>query len=490
MSLKIIGEGLTFDDVLLVPRRSDILPEDVDPRTILCGDIVLPVPIISAAMDTVTGTEMAIAMAQAGGIGIIHRNQSPAAQAQSIGRVKRFEAGIIRDPITLPPTETMRRVREVMAKEGIAGIPIVEGRRLVGIITARDMRAVMEDTALIRDRMSRPVVTAREGTSLADAKRIMSERRIEKLPIVDEEGNLVGLMTMKDILKQETNRRSAKDREGRLRVGAAVGVFDYERAEMAVQARADVLVVDTAHGHSKNVLETVRELKRRFSVPVLAGNVATAEGAEELADAGADGIKVGIGPGSICTTRIVTGIGVPQLTAIYECARIAAKKGVRIVADGGVRSSGDITKALAMGADSVMLGNLLAGCEETPAEKFVYQGRTYKSYRGMGSLGALADGADRYAGVQGKGKGVPEGVEGMVPYRGMVAEVLHRLEGGLRAGMGYLGCRTLSEMRENARFLRITSAGLRESHPHNVFITREPPNYSLPEEASMRRGEF
>lgn len=479
MEDKIIGLGVTFDDVLLIPQRSDILPFEVDLTTRLSRDISLNLPLVSSAMDTVTESKMAIALAQEGGMGIIHRNLPIAEQAREVSRVKRYEAGIISNPVTLPPGETVGKARKIMKESNIGGIPIVEGARLVGIVTARDLRSQDDDTKKLADIMTRKLVTARSGVGLAEARRILSEHRIEKLLIVDENFQLRGLITMKDILKHEQNPRAVKDSQSRLRCGAAVGVRDYERAQALLEAGADLIAVDTAHGHSKNVLETVRELKRKFNAQVIAGNVATADGARDLIEAGADGVKVGIGPGSICTTRVIAGVGVPQLTAIYEAARECRKAGVPLISDGGIRHSGDITKALAMGADCVMIGNLFAGCAEAPGEQIIYKGRSYKTYRGMGSLGALGGNNDRYGQTQERGKMVPEGIEGMVPFKGPVADVIFQLVGGLRSGMGYCGSKTLDELRQKAKFLRITGSGLKESHPHDVIITKEAPNYTV-----------
>ncbi|HHY39380.1 MAG TPA: IMP dehydrogenase [Clostridia bacterium] len=476
-------EGLTFDDVLLVPAMSEVLPRDVDVSTRLSRNIRLKIPLISAGMDTVTEARMAIAIAREGGIGVIHKNMSIVRQAQEVDKVKRSEHGIIIDPIFLSPDHTVREAAELMAKYHISGVPIVENGKLVGILTNRDIRFEEDLDQGIRSVMTKEnLITAPKGTTLDEAKRIMREHKIEKLPLVDEEGRLCGLITIKDIEKTRKYPNSAKDEKGRLLAAAAVGVGKdtLERAEALVDAGVDVLVVDTAHGHSRGVIETVKALKKRIDgVDVIAGNVATAEGAQALIDAGADAVKVGVGPGSICTTRVVAGIGVPQLTAIHEAARAASKHGVPVIADGGIKWSGDIVKAIAAGADSVMLGSLLAGTDESPGELEIYQGRTYKSYRGMGSIGAMRDGAaDRYF-QEGATKLVPEGIEGRVPYRGPVSEMVFQLVGGIRAGMGYCGVRNIAELKTKTRFIRITSAGLRESHPHDVSITREAPNYML-----------
>lgn len=485
----IVGMGITFDDVLLIPQRSDILPSDVDLTTRLSREISLNLPLVSSAMDTVTESKMAIAIAQEGGMGIIHRNLAIAEQAREVSRVKRYEAGMISNPVTLPPGETVGKARKIMKESNIGGIPVVEGARLVGIVTARDLRSQDDDTKKLADIMTRKLVTARSGVGLAEARRILSEHRIEKLLIVDENFQLRGLITMKDILKHEQNPRAVKDSQSRLRCGAAVGVRDYERAQALLEAGADLIAVDTAHGHSKNVLETVRELKRKHNAQVIAGNVATAEGARDLIEAGADGVKVGIGPGSICTTRVIAGVGVPQLTAIYEAAKECRKAGVPLISDGGIRNSGDIAKALAMGADCVMIGNLFAGCAEAPGEQIIYKGRSYKTYRGMGSLGALGGNNDRYGQTQERGKTVPEGIEGMVPFKGPVTDVIFQLIGGLRSGMGYCGSMTLAELRQKAKFLRITGSGLKESHPHDVIITKEAPNYTVENAASEFQTE-
>jgi IMP dehydrogenase len=480
---KIAGEGITFDDVLLIPRLSNVVPTEVDTSTRLTRDIRLNIPIVSSAMDTVTESRLAIALAQEGGIGVVHRNLAVADQAREVARVKRFEAGIIADPICLPPEESVGTARRVMREHNIGGIPITEGRRLVGIVTSRDLRFQNDDARRVSDIMTRPpLVTARPGTSMDKAKSLLSERKVEKLLIVDDDLNLRGLVTMKDINKHVQFPRACKDSRARLRVAAAVGVNDGDRAAALVEADVDVLVVDTAHGHSKNVIEMVRELKKRFpDRPVVAGNIATAEAARDLLAAGVDGLKVGIGPGSICTTRIIAGVGVPQVTAISEVAKEADKAGVPVIADGGIRYSGDIAKAIAAGASSVMIGSLFAGCEESPGETIIHQGRSYKLYRGMGSELAMVRGSKARYGqgtVEERSKLVPEGVEGMVPFKGRLGDFVYQLVGGVRAGMGYCGCDTIERLRTETRFLRITSAGLRESHPHDITITKEAPNYS------------
>ncbi|MBE3599488.1 MAG: IMP dehydrogenase [Limnochordaceae bacterium] len=483
---KFLGEALTFDDVLLVPGESDVLPREVDVGTRFSRRIRLQVPLVSAAMDTVTEARMAIAMAREGGIGVIHKNLSIEAQAGEVDKVKRSESGIIVDPVFLSPHHTLRDALAVMARYRISGVPITEeDGRLVGIITNRDLKFEDNLDQPIGQVMTREnLVTAPVGTSLEEARRILHRHRIEKLPLVDESFHLKGLITIKDIEKARKYPNAAKDAKGRLRVAAAVGVGPdtMDRAAALVDAGVDALVIDSSHGHSRRVIETCRRLKERFGdrVDVVAGNVATAEGVRALVDAGADAVKVGIGPGTICTTRVVTGVGVPQLTAIWHCYQEAARHDVPLIADGGIRYSGDITKALAAGADSAMVGSLLAGTEESPGEVEIYQGRSFKVYRGMGSLGAMRAGsADRY-GYEPDAKPVPEGIEGRVPFRGPVADMVYQLVGGLKAGMGYCGVRTVPELKERARFVRVTASGVRESHPHDVQITREAPNYWTP----------
>ncbi|MGB9887430.1 MAG: IMP dehydrogenase [Moorellales bacterium] len=481
MGEKFWGEGLTFDDVLLVPRRSEVLPREVDVSTWFTKTIRLNIPIVSAAMDTVTEARMAIAIAREGGIGVIHRNLPIERQAEEVDRVKRSEHGIITDPVFLSPQHTIAEAMRIMERYHISGVPITIGRRLVGILTNRDLRFETDYSRPIEEVMTKEnLITAPEGTTLEEAKRILQKHKIEKLPLVDENFNLRGLITIKDIEKARQYPNAAKDERGRLRVAAAVGVGGdtLERVSALVAAGVDAVVVDTAHGHSVHVLRTVEIIKSHFpDLPVVAGNVATAEGARDLIAAGADAIKVGVGPGSICTTRVIAGIGVPQITAILECAWEAAKHGVPVIADGGIKYSGDITKALAAGADTVMIGSLLAGTEESPGEIEIYQGRSFKVYRGMGSLGAMKEGCrDRYFQEESE-KPVPEGIEGRVPYKGPLSETIYQLVGGLRAGMGYCGVRNLEELKRETRFVRITSAGLRESHPHDVVITKEAPNY-------------
>jgi len=482
-------EGLAFDDVLLRPGLSAIAPSAASIATRLTREISLNLPIVSAAMDTVTEARLAIAMAQAGGIGVIHRNLDPADQAEEVRKVKRFESGMVVDPITIFPDATLAEALDLMRRAAISGIPVVErgpdGKpgKLVGILTNRDVRFADDAREPVSALMTRNVVTVGEGVGHDEARRLLHQHRIEKLVVMDDAGKCVGLITVKDIEKATAHPNAAKDGDGRLRVAAATTVGDkgFERAELLMAAGVDCLVVDTAHGHSEQVLAQVRRIERATNkVAVIAGNVATREGAKALIDAGADAIKVGIGPGSICTTRIVAGVGVPQFTAILEAADAARAAGAPVIADGGIKYSGDLAKAIAAGADCAMIGSLFAGAEESPGEVFLYQGRSYKSYRGMGSLGAMAQGsADRYfqQDVKDQVKLVPEGVEGQVPYRGPVGAIVHQLAGGLRAAMGYVGAATIPEFQEKARFMRITSAGLRESHVHDVAITRESPNY-------------
>ncbi|KAF1683421.1 IMP dehydrogenase [Veillonella sp. R32] len=474
--------GLTFDDVLLVPAASDVLPNQVDLTTNLTRDIKLNIPMISSGMDTVTESRMAIAMAREGGMGVIHKNMSIEEQAHEVDKVKRSEHGIIVDPIYLSPQNLLSDAEELMRKYAISGVPITENGKLVGIITNRDMRFENELNRPIGEVMTKEnLVTAPVGTSLEEAKAILRKHRIEKLPLVDEAGILKGLITIKDIEKATKYPNSAKDASGRLIVGAAVGVSKdlYDRMDALVAAKVDVIIVDTAHGHSAGVLRTLKELKAANPhIPVIAGNVATAAGTEALIEAGADAVKVGIGPGSICTTRVIAGIGVPQITAVYECAAVGHRYNIPIIADGGIKYSGDIAKAIAAGANAVMMGNILAGTDESPGETVIYQGRSYKVYRGMGSLGAMKLGSkDRYFQTEAK-KLVPEGIEGRVPYKGMLADTIFQMVGGLRASMGYCGCHNIQEMINDTQFIQITAAGLKESHPHDVSITVEAPNYS------------
>ncbi|MEW5323694.1 IMP dehydrogenase [Geobacillus thermoleovorans] len=482
---KFAKEGLTFDDVLLIPAKSDVLPRDVDVTTKLSDTLQLNIPILSAGMDTVTEAEMAIAMARQGGLGIIHKNMSIEQQAEQVDKVKRSERGVITDPFFLTPDHQVYDAEHLMSKYRISGVPIVnnsEEQKLVGIITNRDLRFIQDYSIKISEVMTKEnLITAPVGTTLEEAEKILQRHKVEKLPLVDENGVLKGLITIKDIEKVIEFPNSAKDAKGRLIVGAAVGVTGDTmiRVKKLVEAGVDVIVVDTAHGHSKGVLETVANIRRQYpDLNIIAGNVATAEGTRDLIEAGANIIKVGIGPGSICTTRVVAGVGVPQITAIYDCATEARKHGVPIIADGGIKYSGDIVKAIAAGAHAVMLGSLLAGVSESPGETEIYQGRRFKVYRGMGSVAAMERGSkDRYFQEDAK-KFVPEGIEGRVPYKGPLADTIYQLVGGLRAGMGYCGTRNLEELREKTQFIRMTSAGLRESHPHDVQITKEAPNYS------------
>ncbi len=475
--------GLTFDDVVLVPAKSEVLPSAVECSTQVSRHITINIPILSAAMDTVTEGRLAIALAREGGMGVLHRAVPPDRQALEVDKVKKSESGMILDPVTIAPTQTIRDAHEMMAAYRISGIPVTEGKKLVGILTNRDLRFESRLNLSVSQVMTRDnLVTVPEGTSLAKAKEILHEHRIEKLPVVNDRFELKGLITIKDIQKQIQYPNACKDAHGRLRVAAAVGVGKDvpERVERLVKAGVDLLVVDTAHGHSQSVLDTVKMIKRQYaSTDVMAGNVGTAEAVRELVDAGADAVKVGVGPGSICTTRIVSGAGVPQLTAIADCAEALQETGVPVIADGGIKCSGDIPKALAAGASAVMIGSLFAGTEESPGETVLYQGRTYKEYRGMGSLGALERGGkDRYQQEeQPSGKLVPEGIEGRVPYKGILSHTVYQLVGGLKAGMGYCGCRSVPELQRNARFIRLTQAGLREGHVHDVVITKEAPNY-------------
>ena len=482
-----IEEAYTFDDLLLLPDYSEVLPKDVDVSTYITPQIKLNIPLISAAMDTVTEARMAISMAREGGLGIIHRNMSIEEQCRQVEKVKKSESGMILDPVTVGPETPVKEVLRIMEEYRISGVPVVEGseRKLLGIVTNRDLRFETRLERPVKEIMTREnLITAPPGVTLEEAKRILHEKRIEKLLIVDENFCLKGLITIKDIEKLRRYPNACKDEWGRLRVGAAVGVGPERLAhvEALLRVGCDVIVIDSAHGHSKNVIETVRDIKAHFpEAQVVAGNVATAEGAEALIKAGADGIKVGVGPGSICTTRVVAGVGVPQVTAIHHCAVVANNYGVSVIADGGIKFSGDITKAIGAGAHVVMVGSLLAGTEEAPGETILYEGRTYKVYRGMGSLGAMMKGQagrERYGqGEAEPSKFVPEGIEGRVPYRGPVSNMIHQLVGGLRSGMGYCGCRTIEELRQKARFVKITPAGLRESHVHDVTIMKEAPNY-------------
>ena len=485
MEDKILCDGITFDDVLLAPARSDVAPALADTATQLTSHVRLNIPLLSAPMDTVTESALAIALAQEGGLGFIHKNLSVDEQVREVTKVKRSANGVITDPVTLPPSAPSSRARQLMAEQNISGVPITEdgkpNGRVVGIITRRDMMFLPENDEPIHEVMTgEPLVTGRPDTTLDQAHAILNKNKVEKLLLVDERMRLTGLITMRDIEKLSQFPLACRDDRGRLRVGAAVGVHQLERVDALIKAEVDVLVVDSAHGHSSNVIDTVRAIKKRYEIDVVAGNVATEQGARDLIEAGADGVKVGIGPGSICTTRVVTGVGVPQLTAVTNACRVADPLGIPVIADGGVRHSGDITKAIAAGASSVMLGSLFAGLDESPGEMVIHQGRRYKTYRGMGSQGAMMQGsADRYsqAGVQ-RDKMVPEGVEGRVPYRGPLSDFVYQMVGGLKAGMGYCGAGTIDTLRTEARFVRVSGASLIESHPHDISITKESPNYT------------
>jgi IMP dehydrogenase len=478
-----IREALTFDDVLLVPRESSVMPGQVDTRTRLTSTIELGIPLLSAAMDTVTESRLAIAMAQTGGMGILHRNMTAAQQAEEVRQVKKFESGMVVNPVTIEPHQPLSHALDLMTRHRISGIPVVEkGGKLVGILTNRDVRFATNRAQPVSDLMTQNVITVKDNVGTEEAQRLLHQHRIEKLLVVDDAYRCIGLITVKDIEKAQLHPNASKDAKGRLRVGAAVTVGNegLERAAALIDAEVDVIVVDTAHGHSSRVIDTVARLKKSGQVEVIAGNIATADAARALMDAGADALKVGIGPGSICTTRIVAGIGVPQLTAIMDVISVAGKANIPVIADGGIKTSGDVAKAIAAGANCVMVGSLLAGTEEAPGEVFLYQGRSYKAYRGMGSVGAMARGsADRYFQEEVKDtmKLVPEGVEGQVPFKGPAGNVVHQLVGGLRAAMGYTGAATVPELQARAEFVRITNAGLRESHVHDVVITRESPNY-------------
>ena len=501
MSSKIVAEGITFDDVLLIPRASDVVPSQVDLTTRLTKNISLRIPLMSAPMDTVTESRLAIALAQEGGIGIIHKNMPPAAQAREVTKVKRSENGVITDPITLGPNETVGDARRLMREHNVSGFPVTDDGssvlrskgKVIGIITGRDLKFIDSDTIPVHEVMtSTNLITAPPETTLPEAVKRLNEGKVEKLLLVDQRGHLAGLITIRDLEQQERYPLANKDDRGRLRCGAAIGVFQFERAEALIDADVDVLVVDTAHGHSRNVLETVRELKAQWDIEVIAGNIATSQGAVDLVEAGADAVKVGIGPGSICTTRVVTGVGVPQISAVMNAIE-ATDGAVPVIADGGIRQSGDIAKAIAAGANCVMMGGLFAGLDESPGELVISQGRRYKTYRGMGSEGAMAAGsADRYAQADkvtsdshAGPKFVPEGVEGLVPYRGPLSEYVYQMVGGLRSAMGYCGCHTIDELRLKAQFTRITAAGMVESHPHDLRITKESPNYTMESATSM-----
>jgi IMP dehydrogenase len=483
MDDKLAYKGITFDDVLLEPRYSEVLPTTVDVSTQLTKRITLHCPLLSSPMDTVTESEMAIALGKVGGLGVIHKNMSIDAQAEEVTKVKRSANGIIPDPVTLLPSDSVSQAQELMRKQNVSGVPIVEkSGRLVGILTRRDLKFLESSDLHISDVMTKEnLVTAQGNVTLTEAERILTDKKVEKLLLVDDEYKLTGMITIKDIDMIKSYPNACKDEQGRIRVGAAIGVFDFERAEQLIKRGVDVLIVDSAHGHSSNVIETVKRLKRQWSIDVVAGNVATYQGAKDLVDAGADAVKVGIGPGSICTTRVISGVGVPQITAIYQATKACESAGIPTIADGGIRYSGDITKAIAAGASCVMIGSLFAGLAESPGRTILYQGRTFKAYRGMGSLGAMVKGSsERYRqGSQDQlSKLVPEGVEGRVPFKGPLADYVYQLVGGLRAGMGYCGTQTIAELRKDARFIQVSAATVRENHPHDIAITQEAPNYS------------
>jgi len=479
---KIVAEGITFDDVLLIPAKSDFVPSQADTRTRLTNNITINIPIISAAMDTVTEARLAIALAQEGGIGIIHKNLPIEAQKREVAKVKRSEHGVISDPVTLAPNEPVRKAQQLMNEQNVSGIPIVKGKKLVGILTRRDLKFLKDYDVEISTVMTKSnLVTGPAGTTLEQAREMLHEHKVEKLLLVNGKGELAGLITMRDIDRVQQYPLSARDQRGRLRVGAAVSVHDYERVEALIAADADIIVVDTAHGHSQNVIDTVKKIKTEHDIDVIAGNIATAEAAEDLIAAGANAVKIGIGPGAICTTRIISGVGVPQVSAIINCAKAAEKHDIPVIADGGIKQSGDITKSIAAGASSVMLGSLFAGLKESPGQLVIYKGRQFKEYRGMGSLGAMVKGsAERYGQSSSTevSKLVPEGVEGRVPYRGMLSDFVYQLVGGLRAGMGYCGAQNIDQLRKTSQFVRISAASVHESHPHDIQITKEAPNYS------------
>lgn len=481
--MKIVKRALTFEDVLLVPQYSEILPKQVDVKTRISKNVTLNIPIVSAAMDTVTEHRTAIMMARLGGIGVIHKNMDVESQAKEVKRVKKSESGVIIDPIFINPEATVAEALSLMSDLHISGVPVIDkDRKLIGILTNRDLRFETNMSTLVKDRMTKaPLITAPKGCTLDDAEKIFSQNRVEKLPIVDKDGRLDGLITIKDLKKRKEYPNANKDSYGRLRVAAAIGVGQIDRAKALVDAGVDVIVIDSAHGHSKGIIDTLKEVKANFNVDVIAGNIANPAAVKDLAEAGADGIKVGIGPGSICTTRIVAGVGVPQISAIDDCASEATKYGIPVIADGGLKYSGDVAKALAAGAACVMAGSLLAGCEESPGELITFQGRQYKVYRGMGSIGAMTKGSsDRYfqEGTA-QDKLVPEGIEGRVPFAGSIKDVIHQLIGGLRSAMGYVGAKDIPTLQERAEFVEITSAGLKESHVHDVVITHEAPNYKV-----------
>ncbi|MDD5327936.1 MAG: IMP dehydrogenase [Phycisphaerae bacterium] len=479
---KIISEGVTFDDVLLIPAKSDFVPSQAQTSTRLTNNITLNIPIVSAAMDTVTEAQLAIALAQEGGIGIIHKNLPIEAQQLEVAKVKRSENERVLDPVTLSPNDPVRKAQELMGDYNVSGFPIVEGKKLVGILTRRDLKFLKNGDVKISSVMTKDnLVTASAEATLEQAKEILQKHKVEKLPLVNSKGELTGLITMRDIDRVQQYPMAARDKRGRLRVGAAVGVQDYERITALIEAEVDVIVVDTAHGHSQNVIDTVKKIKSKYDIDVIAGNIATAEAADDLIAAGANAIKVGIGPGAICTTRVISGAGMPQISAIINCTAVAEKHNIPVIADGGIRWSGDIAKAIAAGASSVMIGSLFAGLKESPGQLVIYKGRQFKEYRGMGSLGAMVKGsADRYGQKKTteKNKLVPEGVEGRVPYRGTLADFVYQLVGGLKAGMGYCGTADIEKLRKNSRFVRVSSASVSESYPHDIQITKEAPNYS------------
>jgi len=485
MDKNIIADGITFDDVLLVPAKSDFVPSQAETSTQLTNNITINIPIVSAAMDTVTESALAIALAQEGGVGIIHKNLSVEEQKREVAKVKRSEHGVILDPVTLSPGQAVRRAQELMNEQNVSGIPIVEGKKLVGILTRRDLKFLKDYDVKINSVMTKDnLITGPAGTSLEQAKEILQKHKIEKLLLVNGKGELAGLITMRDIDRVQQYPLAAKDKRGRLRTGAAVGVQDYKRIAALIETEVDIIVVDTAHGHSQNVIDTVKSIKDKYDIDVVAGNIATAEAAEDLISAGANAIKVGIGPGAICTTRVISGVGVPQVSAIINCSKVADKHNIPVIADGGIRQSGDITKAIAAGASSVMIGSLFAGLKESPGQLVIYKGRQFKEYRGMGSLGAMVKGsAERYGQKKTTetSKLVPEGVEGRVPYRGNLSDFVYQLVGGLRAGMGYCGARSIEQLRKDSRFTRISAASVSESHPHDIQITKEAPNYSAME---------
>jgi len=483
MQDKIQGQGITFDDVLLLPGRSDFLPRQANTQTRLTRNITINIPLISAPMDTVTESALAIALAQEGGIGIVHKNLTVEEQRREVDKVKRSENGVILDPVTLGPRDLISTARKLMTEQNISGVPIVDkSDKLVGILTRRDLKFLENDEQYIESVMSKgKLVTGAAGTTLEQAEAILNKHKVEKLLLVDKDEKLTGLITMRDIEQMCHFPNASRDERGRLRVGASVGVLDYERVEQLIGADVDLIIVDSAHGHSKNVIDTVKEIRKKWDIDIIAGNVATGEATKDLIAAGADGIRVGIGPGAICTTRVVSGVGVPQITAVMDCAAVGDREKVPVIADGGIRHSGDITKSIAAGASAVMLGSLFAGLDEAPGKLVIYKGRRFKEYRGMGSLGAMVTGGGERYGQKTReaGKLVPEGVEGRVPYRGKLAEYVYQLVGGLQAGMGYCGTPDIESLRKKSRFIRITSAGVTESHPHDITITHEAPNYTL-----------